>query len=281
MWPPNSHLFLFSLLTFILSITVQTYSQVDQDNPFVADCHGENFTLSDPYDSNLRLLLNELIASTPKSPSFFFFNISTSPQIFGLAQCRPDVTSAVCSACLNNSAVASFNNKGCGLKKSFANRAGHCLLRYSDQTFYNRLEEKLFVYYLHTQNASASFNRRVNILMKSVMASAAAAVLKFAVRVANDSVDEPNIYGMGWCSMELSSNDCAQCLSNVLDGIPAGKNWGNGAFVSCHLRFETYQFYSNPPLLAPPPEAGAPPPEAGAPTPQAGGECLISEYLNL
>ncbi|KAI0497842.1 hypothetical protein KFK09_021080 [Dendrobium nobile] len=270
MSPPNSPLFHFSLLTIILSINVQTYSQIDQDNPFVTDCHGEYFTLSSPYDSNLRLFLKELIASTPKSTSFFILDISTSPQIFGLAQCRPDVTPAVCSACLNNSAVASFNNKGCGLKKSFANRAGHCVLRYSDQTFYNSLEENLFVWYAYAQNASASFNSRVNILMKSVMASTTAAELKFAV--ANDSVDSPNIYGMGWCSMELKSNDCATCLSKVFDAIPAGKTQGNGAFVSCHLRFETYQFYSNSTLLpAPAPEAGAPTPEAGGEWPQAGG----------
>ncbi|KAI0497840.1 hypothetical protein KFK09_021078 [Dendrobium nobile] len=266
MSPLTSPLFLFSLLTIIQSITVQTFSQVDQNNPFVTDCHGENFTSSSPYDSNLHLLLHELINSTPNSPTFFFLNNSTSPQIFGLAQCRPDITPAVCSTCLNQSVEASLNNKGCGLKKSFANRAGNCLIRYSDQTFYNSLEEKLFIHYSYTENASASFNSRVNILMKRLMSSAAAAVLKFAVGVANDSVDAPNIYGMGWCSLDLASSDCAQCLRNVFDRIPAGKTQGSGAFVSCHLRFETYQFYSNSTLLP------APAPEAGAPKPQAGGK---------
>ncbi|KAH0454783.1 hypothetical protein IEQ34_016707 [Dendrobium chrysotoxum] len=257
MSPPNSPLFLFSLLTIILSITVQTFSQDDQNNPFVTDCNGENFTLSSPYDSNLRLLLHELINSTPNSSSFFFLNNSTSPQIFGLAQCRPDITPAVCSACLNQSAVDFFNHKGCGLKKSFANRAGNCLLRYSDQTFYNSLDYNLFVWYPYTENATASFNSRVNILMKRVMASAAAATLKFAVRVSNESVDEPDIYGMGWCSLDLASSDCDQCLSKAFVGIPSGKTHGSGAYVSCHLRFETYQFYSNSLLLpAPAPEAG-------------------------
>lgn len=58
---------------------------------------------------------------------------------------------------------------------------------------------------------------------------------------------------MEWCSMDLASSDCTECLGMVFERVPAGKN--SGECVSCEVRFETYQFYSSP-VTAPALEAG-------------------------
>ncbi|KAK8942685.1 Cysteine-rich receptor-like protein kinase 25 [Platanthera zijinensis] len=240
----SRHLAAF-LILLLLHIAVDgVYSQ--DHAPFLTYCDGDNYTTSSPYESNLRRLIPDLVSSTPASPSYFsLINSTTSPKIYGLAQCRPDVSSVACAACLNNSAsIAPKPNGGCLQKTSGFLRDDNCLLIYSDQDFYTAVHQQIFVFLTGLPNASSdSFSRDVQTLMNGVIASASVTALRFAV--ANASADAADVFAMGWCSMDLTTDSCFQCLHRVLEAMPAGKNRGICSTVSCAVRFETYQFYSD------------------------------------
>ncbi|KAH0454574.1 hypothetical protein IEQ34_016498 [Dendrobium chrysotoxum] len=61
---------------------------------------------------------------------------------------------------------------------------------------------------------------------------------------------------MAWCTQDLSSSDCQQCLDGMAGRLPVDKVGGQVMTVSCITRFETYSFLS---VLPPPSTAEEPP----------------------
>ncbi|PKA46379.1 Cysteine-rich receptor-like protein kinase 10 [Apostasia shenzhenica] len=234
------------LLLIVLFTIVPAFAQDgEMEGVFLTYCSGDNFTSSSPYDSNLRRLFAGLITSTPKSRSFFSTDTvgaSSSPAVvFGLAQCRPDVSAATCSSCLNQSAATAPSLSGCGNRKSASLRSGACVLRYSDQSFFNILETTMTVRGIRTvQNSWNPLDPNVQNLMANLTASAAAAPLRYAAA----EQGQPAVYGMGWCTMDLSSMDCQMCLEMAMAGLKQGNNISVDATVSCHARIESSRFFS-------------------------------------
>ncbi|KAK8942684.1 putative cysteine-rich repeat secretory protein 22 [Platanthera zijinensis] len=220
--------------------------------PFLTYCSGDNFTSPSLYESDLRRLLSFLIASTPFSYSYYAistFPNSSSPQIFGLAQCRPDSSVSLCSSCLSQSAAlaASDSTGGCGNRKSAALRYDLCLLRYSDQSFFGAVERRIFVYSgWDANNASLILRLEIeNLVTDSLLEQAASSSEKFAVGIANLIDGSEKTYGMAWCSMDLEGSDCRKCLGAAMDGMTPGKEKGRAAVVSCEVRFDTIPFFSS------------------------------------
>ncbi|KAK8961965.1 putative cysteine-rich repeat secretory protein 35 [Platanthera guangdongensis] len=242
--PPRSSPYFLTVFLLLLDIAVQNYSQ-SALFPIVTICSGLMFKSPSPYETKLHRLIADLIASTPNNPSYFSVTNSTiSPQVIVLAQCRPDLSPALCAACLNQSAATIYTvSLGCGMLKSGSIRSENCLLRYTDVMFLNDPNEDM-PNIVTAPDASASFNRRAQDLMNTLIAKTAEAELRFAVGVSNESADAVDIYGMGWCSIDLMSSDCAHCLRFLLERI-AGKQRGVATIVSCQVRFETYPFFAS------------------------------------
>ncbi|TKY65620.1 Cysteine-rich receptor protein kinase 25 [Spatholobus suberectus] len=59
--------------------------------------------------------------------------------------------------------------------------------------------------------------------------------------------DDQTLYILGQCTLDLSSNDCGGCLSDVIgSAIPwarLGSVGGRVLYPSCNLRFELFPFY--------------------------------------
>ncbi|KAK8961562.1 putative cysteine-rich repeat secretory protein 22 [Platanthera guangdongensis] len=242
----SSPLFLLSFLF----LPFLCYS-LNETTPFLTYCSGDNFTSPSLYESDLRRLLSFLIASTPFSSSYYAistFPNSSSPQIFGLAQCRPDSTVSLCSSCLNQSAsmAASDSTGGCGNRKSAALRYDLCLLRYSDQSFFGAVENRIFVYSgWDANNASLILRLEIeNLVRDSLIEQAVSTREKFAMGYTSLINGSGKIYGMVWCSMDLEGSDCRKCLGADMDGMVPGKEKGRAAVVSCEVRFDPVQFFS-------------------------------------
>ncbi|KAK8961979.1 Cysteine-rich repeat secretory protein 12 [Platanthera guangdongensis] len=254
---PNSARHLAALL-IILHIAVNGVYSQDQPPPYLTYCSGDNYTTSSPYESNLRRLISDLVSSTPTSASYFsLINSTTSPIIYGLAQCRPDVSSVACAACLKDTATAApKSNGGCALKTSGYFRYDSCLLIYSDKNFTTTPQEPIFVYDLVPQNASSNpFALHIQTQLYTVMLSASKTAFRFNTSfAAKTSADVVDIYTMGWCSMDLSTDDCFECLKRVSGYFPAGKTRGTCATVSCVVKFDTQKFYGSSIISAELPE---------------------------
>ncbi|XP_020591555.1 cysteine-rich repeat secretory protein 38-like [Phalaenopsis equestris] len=241
---PPTFLLLFQL---ILLFSFQTHSQ---NAHIITSCSADNFTYSNPYASNLQLLLSNLTTSAPNSSTYSStFTIGTSPnsQIFGLSQCRPDVSPAICVSCLSNAASTAIGNSstGCGKCKSAALRFEHCFLRYSDRRFFGIADDSVYISLYNLKNASdpAAFDSRRNSLMREVSHKAASAASRFAVGM-KKAGDSYNVYGLAWCTTDLFTSDCAKCLYSAGSFLVKQKIGGMVGFPSCLVRFEVYVFFS-------------------------------------
>ncbi|KAL0911299.1 hypothetical protein M5K25_019431 [Dendrobium thyrsiflorum] len=70
--------------------------------------------------------------------------------------------------------------------------------------------------------------------------------------------EHKDIHGMAWCTQDLSSSDCQQCLEGMAGRLPVDRVGGQVITVSCITRFETYSFLS----VLPPPSTAEEPPRA-------------------
>ncbi|PKA52391.1 Cysteine-rich receptor-like protein kinase 10 [Apostasia shenzhenica] len=225
-----------------------------EESILLAYCGNTTYAPASPYKSNLDALISKLTASTPNLSSLYS-NITLgntpSSQIYGLAQCRPDVSPAICFDCLNRSAAAAAGDgvpifgggSGCPLQKSASVRADHCVLRYSDQSFYSQPEVPYYLPISNTVDASDPeyHSQRTNGLLEDLKSKSANKESRFDVGVTADS---PKIYGMAWCTIDLNSDNCLLCLNGAAKYLPSMHVGGQVVTVSCSLRFETSPFFS-------------------------------------
>ncbi|KAG0501492.1 hypothetical protein HPP92_001564 [Vanilla planifolia] len=232
-------LFLPTLQIFFL-LSAKTYSQ---SSPLLTVCTNGTYDPSSHYASILRRLVTDLTASVPHSPTLFSTasaGNSSSPA-FALAQCRPDASSDLCSSCILLAATESLG-AGCGLNNSAAIRYDYCLLRYSDVNFFGYPMSTPIWRRNNIQNASqpAEFGAKVEYLLQSISMSAAASDSRFAA----NSSEMREIYGMAWCTRDLSSGDCLDCLRQAISVLGKESVGAQAESVSCAVRFETHLFFS-------------------------------------
>lgn len=260
--PPTRLLVDLVSLHIILFLAGETSSQ---SLPNLSYCSGSNYTSPSSFETNLRHLLSKLTIGTANSTSFFSTYTVGSPassQVFGLAQCRFDSSPTICSNCLRSAAtMAGLNQlRGCDRNTSAAFRYDYCFLRYSDIPFFGIPEMNIVVTLSSNTDASDNpvFGKMVQGLVKEILPAAATSDLRYAAAAGNKSEFETNMFGIAWCTMDLRSSDCLQCLNLAALHLPTERTGGEAAMVSCTIRFSTVQFYSKPILAAPPPASMSP-----------------------
>ncbi|XP_058072812.1 cysteine-rich receptor-like protein kinase 10 isoform X2 [Magnolia sinica] len=253
------HLFLYNCLFLLFQSSIRA-----QQNPILNFCDSAgNYTNGSPYETNLNSLLSSLTTNAPSSNRYYNTSSGRDPdRVYGLAQCRGDVSSDSCRECLNTSMIEIVQR--CPNKKQAVIRFDYCLLRYSDQRFFSQLQNGVIVYVWNQVNASdpVLFNEQLGVLMKNL--SSTAANEPSASMFAADSIgfsDFSNIYGLVQCVRDLSNRDCYSCLQSMIGWIPTccnGKIGGQVLSVSCNIRYETTPFFQSSPRPPPPPVAAPP-----------------------
>lgn len=236
-----SLLFLFPILFF------PSIASSQSDLIFTL-CSDNLYTSGSPYESALQRLLANLTASAPKST--LLYSSLSDFLIFGFAQCRSDASSIACANCLrlSSSKLTNAANGGCGRSLSAAAYQDMCLLRYSNTNFSASLDENIVGYLpslLKSSNQS-DFSRRVAELMGKISWDASTTLTRLAAGVAEaGDAQVQNIYGLVWCTRDLVSNDCFQCLMSAVGKLPLAMVGGRVFEMSCILRFEEYIFFDS------------------------------------
>ena len=124
------------------------------------------------------------------------------------------------------------------------NRYDNCLLKYSNNYFFGKIDEQNKFYMWNLRNVShpASFNQKVKDLLVELTEKAHVEPRKYA---AGDSRLGPSkkLYGLAQCTRDLSSIDCKKCLDDAIDELPSccnGKEGGRVVGGSCNFRYEIY-----------------------------------------
>ncbi|CAM0958395.1 unnamed protein product [Alopecurus aequalis] len=197
-----------------------------------------------------------LAALVPRASAAYYATATagSSPStIYGLAQCRGDIPKQDCALCISAAAkeVAS-SCRGSADARVFYE---YCLLRYSDANFIGLPDTGYTLILLNTQNATgvdlAAFDRAETKLMSRVAAEAGQSASKGLARDTarlggSGGAAKTTIYGLGWCTLDITAADCGLCVAQAVAELPNYCRYRRGCRViysSCMARYETYPFF--------------------------------------
>ncbi|XP_078179052.1 cysteine-rich repeat secretory protein 55-like [Carex rostrata] len=166
--------------------------------------------------------------------------------IYGLAQCRGDVSASDCSACLASAAqqlpVACPNQADARLWYDY------CFMRYDNVNFVGQSDTDFVTILYNLQNATDpnAFDNAVIKLVNKAKSHAVYAGRGSLGRKKTNFTEYMDIYALAQCTRDLQPLDCAQCLSSTLQYFPIYCSHRQGCQVlysSCMVRYEIYPFY--------------------------------------
>ncbi|PKA64177.1 Cysteine-rich repeat secretory protein 15 [Apostasia shenzhenica] len=235
-----SKVLLFSLLSLLLVLIPA--AKTAGSSFIYAACFPSRYPPNSPFQSSLDSVLTSIAnaASQSSYASFAAGNDSSSPPgsaAYGLFQCRADLSSGECSACVQ-SAVGQVGLL-CPNAYSASLQLDGCLLRYADEDFAGKLDTTV-VYKKCSPERSAGdggefFRRRDDVL--GDLGSG-----QEYFRVSSSGAVE----GYAQCVGGLSSGDCTACLSEAVERLrnACGPALAADLFLQqCYARYWTSGYY--------------------------------------
>ncbi|XP_022716048.1 cysteine-rich receptor-like protein kinase 25 [Durio zibethinus] len=218
---------------------------------FLYDCtNTTTFSPNGTFQRNLNFLLSSLSSNASRDNRFYNLTVGSGPEdiVYGLFLCRGDATKDLCGECVD--AAGKDIVQSCPMDKAAVITYEDCMLRYSSQNFFSKLELKPALQLVNSLNISQQdqFLELLEWTMRNLTA-----------RIANDwsgrrfvTVELPftrneTIYALGQCTQDLSVSDCNKCLEATfayfLPGCCGVRQGGRVIFPSCMFRYELYPFY--------------------------------------
>lgn len=198
--------------------------------------------------SNIDGLLPELVLKTPSTGFATAFNGNGKDRVYGLAQCRGDVSTEDCSRCVRD--AAEQIRKRCPSEADARIWYDYCFLRYNNKSrFIGQVDTSFGIYYINVEsvNDPDTFNEQLGALMDQIRKEAVEAknydgLGKGETRLSPFST----LYALVQCTRDLSKIDCAQCVAIAVGNFPNFCENRKGCRVlysSCYVRYELYPFF--------------------------------------
>ncbi|GLT75497.1 hypothetical protein SLA2020_472170 [Shorea laevis] len=240
-----------NVLGFVLFSTLMLLLQhiCDADNNVSAswECsEADNSTSENSFQANLNSLLNQLAGNGPARSSFYKTTAGKkSDKIYGLVQCRGDVSAENCANCTKQSISAALQD--CPKSKNVKVWFTWCFLRYSDQPFFGVWDQSSTAVFNDTNFDDPSVGSQGFNFINGVAAAAANQPLMFEAGVL-DVGRSGRRYGMAQCTRDISGADCRKCLDTQLMTFRTTVGNKRGWEIygsSCSMWYHDYQFYFN------------------------------------
>ncbi|XP_062081022.1 cysteine-rich repeat secretory protein 55-like [Humulus lupulus] len=197
--------------------------------------------------ANIDSLLPELALKTPPNAFATSFSGEDEDRVYGLAQCRGDVSTKDCSSCVQDAAKE--------IKQRCPNEADariwydYCFLRYnSKSSFIGEVNTSPGILYANVKNVSdpETFKKVLGALMDQKRGE--------AVEPRNEGLGKgetqlsplSTLYALVQCTRDLSQIDCAQCLALAVENFDHfcdNKKGCRVLYSSCYVRYELYPFF--------------------------------------
>ncbi|KAI3936005.1 hypothetical protein MKX01_025635, partial [Papaver californicum] len=267
----HGFIFFFIYLFSLSNLLIIQYTTVQAQNYRYHFCLGDNYTSGSTFQTNLNLLLPSLSSAN---------NSIIIKNGYSNATCRGDMSLEDCHDCVKIGAEEIKENDRCPISKQAIIWYDECMLRYSNEYYFNIMQDRPGAYLWNPKNISNPDQFRQNVssflqkLTREVVSNDDSTSIKFASGDININ-ESAKVYGLVQCTDDISISSCNRCLLGAISELPnccAGKQGGRVLRPSCDFRFESYPFInptitpSPPPLLSPPP---SPPPPPPPPPPQS------------
>uniref|UniRef100_A0A0E0PGM2 Gnk2-homologous domain-containing protein n=1 Tax=Oryza rufipogon TaxID=4529 RepID=A0A0E0PGM2_ORYRU len=162
------------------------------------------------------------------------------------ATCRGDIPAPDCALCA--SAAARQLAGACRGRADARVWYDYCFARYDDADFVGLPDTGYALILLNTQNATdpEAFEKAQRKVMARVAADAGDAGGGGLARETARFKDGVTIYGLGWCTRDITAADCGLCVAQAVAEMPNYCRFRRGCRVlysSCMARYETYPFF--------------------------------------
>ncbi|XP_054798229.1 plasmodesmata-located protein 7-like [Prosopis cineraria] len=218
-----------SLLFLLLATTIPyTLSSSPPVDSFIfAGCTQEKYSPDSPYSSNLQALLTSLLSSATYS-SYSNFTVLGSSVVYGLYQCRGDLSMPDCSSCVSRSLtrVSALCPSTCGA----AVQLEGCFVKYDNATFVG-VEDKTVVFKKCGPSVGSSDNMGST---EAVLSGLSGSGGYFRV------VGSGKVKGVGQCTGDLGFDQCQDCLSEAIRRLRSDcgtANYGDLFLGKCYARY--------------------------------------------
>ncbi|XP_059294761.1 cysteine-rich repeat secretory protein 38-like [Lycium ferocissimum] len=216
-----------------------------------------NYTENSVYQKNLNSLLSTLSSNMDKH-GFYHASIGqNSDMVSAIVLCRGDLEVQECRNCVNN--VTQKLVQSCPYKQEAFGGYDGCMLQYSNRSISDATSYSVLYYRCNSGNASKpeEFNQERNKLFDYLLTRAAdgGPLRKYASGNATGP-DFQTVYALVQCTPDLSPQHCFNCLAGVTYRnmtLCNGKRGGRIIGPSCNFRYESYSFFKDVALEAPPP----------------------------
>ncbi|KAK7259660.1 hypothetical protein RIF29_25272 [Crotalaria pallida] len=240
---------LVTILRFLVFMTILTTTSTAQSLNHVGDdCHNSTQQpLTTAYQTNLNNTLSWLTsdASTSKGYNHTTMGNGTDDVIYGLYDCRGDVTGAFCQFCV--STAASQLLQICPNRSSAIIWYNFCILRYSNQDFFGNLTISPSWQILGQKNITDPQEpQEAQNFMQSLIRKATVDTNLLYAMGSFSLSDGEKRYGLMQCSRDINSSQCKQCLEAMLDKVPQCCETKLGWQVlapSCLMMYDDNMFY--------------------------------------
>ncbi|KAF9683483.1 hypothetical protein SADUNF_Sadunf04G0018300 [Salix dunnii] len=204
----------------------------------------DRYTNSSEYLANLSGLLNSLAANGPIQDGFYSTEAGKgASKIYGLAQCRGDISATDCAACIKNVIMV----QGCSNSRNATLWFKWCFLRYSNTSFLGEWDQSGMASYNDTNFEDPKVVPEALNFTNTLVSTTPNQPLMYRTAVL-DVGQNGKRYGMAQCTRDLSKIDCGMCLESQLmtykNSVGNKRNWDIYGF-SCSLWYHDYQFHFN------------------------------------
>ncbi|XP_059649693.1 plasmodesmata-located protein 6-like [Cornus florida] len=237
--PTTQAISLSSLLGFFLTISILVHPSNSAIDSFVyGGCSQLKYAHGTPYESNVNSILASLVNSASTSNyNSFKISVPGSSQndiVYGLFQCRGDLTNSDCRECVAHS--VSQIGIVCPDSTGGALQLDGCLVKY-DNTPFLGAEDKTVVMKKCGPSIGLDSSARSDALLAYLTAGG-----QF-FRVGGSG----NAQGMAQCVQDLSLSECQDCLTEAIGRLRnecGSSAWGDMFLAKCYVRYSERGDYS-------------------------------------
>ncbi|PPD97359.1 hypothetical protein GOBAR_DD05619 [Gossypium barbadense] len=225
-------------LVFMLSLGI---CHADRNLYSGLQCSQADNSSESSFGVNLDNLLDLLTQKGPLSKGFLKTTVGrSSGKIYGLMQCRGDVSAENCANCTRESVAVALHD--CSKSKKVQVWFTWCFLRYSNEHFFGVWDQSSAAIVNETDFDDASVVSKALTFMSEVAITAPKQPLMFHAALL-DAGQFGKRYGMAQCTRDISTTDCSHCLDTQTT-IGNKRGWEVYG-SSCSMWYHDYQFYSN------------------------------------
>ncbi|GLJ11974.1 hypothetical protein SUGI_0181290 [Cryptomeria japonica] len=222
------------------------------DGALAQVCNANRYSNGSEFEVNVKRVLAHLERSASESwlEAVSAGENGSPNQVFGLFQCRGDVSRKDCQSCAHEAVVEAY--KTCPGATGALVWLELCFLRYQDSNFTSDVKSQDIVgsvcNNVAVPNLGGGYTLAIRALMKNLALKASLPGNRgFASGQSVDSSGD-TIFGLVQC-LQLPFVNCSQCVSDAIEGMPENCLSDSGGQIlvgSCHIRFGKDKFFSSP-----------------------------------